>query len=87
MVSNEGNSDTGILTSVAGMTKVTDRVSLVCETFFIIPQDPNSTPVTLLFPGLRIHQAEGKAIQFGLSGIFIDGQSFGLPMFQWYRAF
>ena len=87
LVSNSGDSDTGILTSVAGMTKVTDKVSLVCETFFIIPQAQNSTPIILLFPGLRIHQAEGKAIQFGISGIFIDGESFGLPMFQWYRAF
>jgi len=40
----------------------------------------------LLIPGLRYHQAEGRAIQFGFSGVLIDGRRFPIPMILWYRS-
>lgn len=39
----------------------------------------------LLIPGIRWHQAEGKSIQFGFSGIITENGSFPIPMVQWYR--
>ena len=87
IVVNDGDSETGFLTSLAGMTKVSRKVSLVCETFFVIPTSNNIEPVVLLLPGLRLHQSKGKAVQFGISGVFIDGESISIPMFQWYREF
>lgn len=40
----------------------------------------------LLIPGLRWHQGEGKAIQFGFSGVITESGSFPIPMVQWYRT-
>ncbi len=87
IVVNDGDSETGFLTSLAAMTKVSRKVSLVCETFFVIPTSNNIEPAVLLLPGLRLHQSKGKAVQFGISGVFIDGESISIPMFQWYREF
>ncbi len=87
IVVNDGDDETGFLTSLAGMTKLSRKVSLVCETFFVIPTSNNTQPAVFLFPGLRLHQSKGKALQFGISGFFIDGEIIRLPMFQWYREF
>lgn len=42
----------------------------------------------LFIPGIRFHQAEGKAIQFGFAAIGSDGELLPvpIPMIQWYRA-
>ena len=114
----EGDSDGRALTSVAGMIKVSSRISLVFDSFIIIRgktkrrttsewqsvYDPNSgtyqdqlvTLTTedrkpglgLFIPGVRWHQAEGKAFQFGFSGISFDGEllPIPMPMVQWYRT-
>lgn len=43
---------------------------------------------TLLIPGLRWHQGEGKAFQFGFTGVIFDGEivPFPIPMVQWFRT-
>ncbi|MDP2187256.1 MAG: hypothetical protein Q8J69_01110 [Sphingobacteriaceae bacterium] len=41
---------------------------------------------SLLIPGVRWHQSEGRAIQFGFSGVIADGESFPIPMVVWYRS-
>ena len=42
----------------------------------------------LFIPGVRWHQAEGKAFQFGFTGISFDGELLPvpMPMVQWYRT-
>ena len=44
--------------------------------------------VGLFIPGVRIHQSEGKAFQFGFMGIATDGEMFPapIPTVQWYRT-
>jgi hypothetical protein len=43
----------------------------------------------IFIPGVRFHQAEGKAIQFGFAALAADGEFLpvGVPMIQWYRSF
>jgi hypothetical protein len=42
----------------------------------------------LFIPGLRWHQSEKKAFQFGFTGVVYDGEMWQIPipMVQWYRA-
>jgi hypothetical protein len=112
---NDGVTTGRALVSVAGMVKLSSRLSLVFDSF-IMPPAPSELvtytyqefvidPVTsvgsyqtrrdsylqtrpgfaLLIPGIRWHQSEGKAIQFGFSGIITDDGSFPVPMVMWYR--
>jgi len=106
------------LASVAGMIKVSPKLSLVFDSFILLPgqkrtiTDTYQTSVynsstgqyeyetvtetyemrkpgfALFMPGLRWHKEEGKAFQFGFSGIVADGQTIPvpIPMLQWYRT-
>jgi hypothetical protein len=42
----------------------------------------------LIIPGLRWHQGEGKAFQFGFTGVVANGEMWQIPipMVQWYRS-
>lgn len=42
----------------------------------------------MFVPGLRWHQGEGKAFQFGFTGIYAEGEMipYPVPMVQWYRT-
>lgn len=102
------------LASIAGMIKISQKVSLVFDSFILLPGKTetktrvedvydlagNSKPQTityeekksgfsLLIPGIRIHQSEGKAIQFGFIGMYANESflSVPIPMLQWYRSF
>ena len=74
------------LFSVAGMAKVSKKISLVFDSF-IMPPDGNGSGFALLIPGLRVQTESDKAFQFGFAGMVIEGEAFPLPipMFQWYR--
>jgi hypothetical protein len=82
----EGESGGRTLLSIAGMTKVGRKISLVLDSFISPSADKGS--FALLIPGIRWHQAEGKAFQIGFSGIIADGEAvpFPFPMVQWYRT-
>jgi hypothetical protein len=114
----EGDSDGRALTSIAGMIKVSSRISLVFDSFIVIKgkttrssssewqtiYDPSTgtyqnqlvTVTTedrkpglgLFIPGVRWHQSEGKAFQFGFTGISFDQElvPIPIPMVQWYRT-
>jgi hypothetical protein len=114
----KGDSDGRALTSIAGMIKVSSRISLVFDSFIMIKgktkrtstsewqyvYDPNTGSTQyelvtttredrkpglgLFIPGVRWHQAEGKAFQFGFTGISFDGEllPIPMPMVQWYRT-
>jgi hypothetical protein len=88
------------LMSVAGMVKVSSKLSLVFDSFIIFNShvkeqygnqeyEYNKPGIGLFIPGIRWHQEEGKAIQFGFTGIIADGEikPIPVPMVQWYRSF
>ena len=89
----EGDVSGRPMTSVAGMAKISSKLSFVFDSFILLPSG-QSDPygyyqplVALVVPGLRWHQSEGKAVQFGFGGAIVDGELFPLPMIQWYRSF
>lgn len=92
------------LTSIAGMVKVSKKLSLVFDSFILLPSTTyrevynyntnsyemkkyNLDALSILMPGIRWHQAEGKAVQFGFAGYLRDGEATPIPMIQWYRSF
>jgi len=85
-VFNDYASSERALFSVAGMAKVSKKISLVFDSF-IMPPDGNSSGFALLIPGLRLQTESDKAFQFGFAAIVIEGEAFPLPipMVQWYR--
>jgi len=105
---NSSKADGRPLTSIAGMVKVSKKLSLVFDSFILLPSTAermvyNYDPLTgtyeyvnkkvkldalsILMPGIRWHQSEGKAIQFGFAGYIQDGDAYPIPMVQWYRSF
>tara|TARA_B110000037_G_C17111986_1_gene502240 strand:- start:130 stop:1092 length:963 start_codon:yes stop_codon:yes gene_type:complete len=113
-----GDLDGRALTSIAGMIKVSPKISLVFDSFILLPgqtetitntyedyvynsssgqyeyqtvtntYETRSPGLALLIPGVRWHQEEGKAIQFGFTGVITDGDNLPIPipMVQWYRS-
>lgn len=115
---NDGNLEGRFVASLGGMVKISNKLSLVFDSFFLLPGQPEMrtdtymnevyNPTTMqyeyqtvtdtyevekfgfavLVPGIRWHQAEGKAFQFGFSGIIYRDEvlSVPIPMIQWYRS-
>ncbi|RYM32120.1 hypothetical protein ERX46_15675 [Brumimicrobium glaciale] len=96
----EGNVDGRALTSVAAMVKISNRLSLVFDSFILLPSKgrnlnnpasiyykKNQPAFGIFIPGLRFHQNEGRAFQFGILGIATKDlfTNFPIPMVQWYR--
>lgn len=89
------------LSSVAGMVKISAKFSLVLDSFILFPNkgdiivdeygnifNSGTRGLALIIPGLRWHQGEGKAFQFGFTGIVVNGElaPIPIPMVQWYRT-
>lgn len=106
------------LASIAGMIKISTKISLVFDSFILLPGQTESITNTyqeqvynpstgnyeyqtvtysyqdekpgfaMFIPGVRWHQAEGKAIQFGFTGVYANGDflPIPIPMVQWYRS-
>ena len=97
----EGERDGRTLVSLAGMSKIGKKVSLVFDSFIILPKsatelDPFGNPIAttknglaIITPGLRFHQSETSAFQFGFTGMYANSEwlPVPIPMVQWYRAF
>ncbi len=96
----DGNFQGRALGSVAFMAKIGPKVSLVFDTFILLPGQ-NKNPAgdfsrsydsylfALIIPGLRWHLGEGRAFQFGLTAIYNQEEfvQVPIPMVQWYRSF
>ncbi len=114
----DGETEGRAITSIAGMIKIGRRVSLVFDSFILLPGKTTSETVTytyyeynpstgndvlveetytetneknglsLLIPGIRWHLGEGKAFQFGFTGVVSDGEllPIPIPMVQYYRS-
>lgn len=114
----DGDAEGRAITSIAGMIKISSKISLVFDSFILLPgkteTKTSSYPesiynqttgitetqiksytyeikkpgVALIIPGIRWHQAKGKAIQFGFTGVYTDSEilAIPIPMIQWYRS-
>ena len=84
---NDGDVEGRGMTSIAGMIKVSTKISLIFDSFILLPSD-KSSGFALLIPGLRWHKSEGKAFQFGFTQIIAEGQLFPVPIptVQWFRT-
>lgn len=84
-----GDSEGSALFSVAGMSKVGKKVSLVFDSFIVPAIGNNSFGGALLLPGLRLQQSSEKAFQFGFAGLVAEGELIPvpLPFIQFFRKF
>ena len=98
----EGERNGRALLGIAGMLKVAPRLSLVFDSFMLLPGQRETYTngaavitssreefIGLFIPGLRWHKSPESAFQFGFSGIAVAGELVPapIPMLQWYRAF
>ena len=89
------------LGGMAGMVKVSPKLSLVLDSFFGLgvqgeqrydilgaPIARNRTVAGFVIPGLRWHQSEKRALQFGFTGVVWNGEfkPFPIPMIQYFTA-
>lgn len=96
----DGEANGSALAGIAGMARISKKLSLVLDSFFLLPKANEPTLINgleisnerplfgLIIPGLRWHQGEGKAFQFGFAAVLSgdDLVPFPVPMVQWYRA-
>jgi len=102
----DGFTEGRALASVAGMAKISSKVSFVFDSFILLPGGERTVydwdyltgvgssyteprpGFAVLVPGLRWHQSEGTAFQFGFAGILADGEAIPvpIPMVQWFRS-
>ena len=81
----ENSSGGRVLFSVAAMAKVSDKASLVFDSFIMPGNGKDKSYGAIYIPGLRFQTAANKAFQFGFAGIS-DGEHFSpIPMVQWFR--
>lgn len=83
----DNKSSQSALASVAAMTKITPKLSLVFDSF-LLPGGEGSETSGIVIPGIRWNQAEGKSFQIGLLAVINEGewQPYAIPMLQWYRS-
>ena len=80
---SDGSSNGAALVSVAGMKKLSSKISLVFDSIILLSE---SNDFTLFIPGIRWHQSEGRSFQIGFSALSVDGGIIPIPMVQWYRS-
>lgn len=84
--SDEG-SDGNMLLSVAGITTIGKKASLVFDSF-IIPGTESINSFALFIPGIRIQTSKGKFFQYGFAAVYQKGSKVqAIPMIQWFKSF
>ena len=81
------------MTSVAGMIKLTNKISIVFDSFILLPRiqtdsyEDRQPGFALIIPGLRWHQSGTKAFQIGFTAVTAEGEfsPIPIPTIQWYR--
>tara|TARA_B110000503_G_C7098286_1_gene392629 strand:- start:341 stop:739 length:399 start_codon:yes stop_codon:yes gene_type:complete len=90
----DGDGEGRAIASLAGMIKVSNKFSIVFDSFILTPgrtetftNEKTRPGLSFFVPGVRWHQSQGKAFQFGFIGAVTDGGLLPLPipMVQWYR--
>jgi hypothetical protein len=83
----ESEDDGRVLLSVAGMTSVSKKASLVFDSF-IIPAASHSKSLSIIIPGFRLETNKGKFFQFGFGAVFQKGENvIPFPMIQLFQHF
>ncbi len=82
--SNQDNAG-HFLFSIAGMSKIGNKISLVFDSF-IYPSS-NNDGGALLLPGIRLQTDNKKAFQFGFGGLYLEGEFVPapIPFVQWFK--
>jgi hypothetical protein len=80
----EGESDGRALLSVAGMTKVGKKVSLVFDSF-IAPKTADLSGFSIYIPGIRLQTESNKTFQFGFGALSFEGEITPIPFVQFFR--
>lgn len=84
---NEGR----LLLSVAGMVKITKKVSLIFDSFIAPRGGTNQYGFALVLPGIRLVTEKNRSFQFGFAGLGIDYgygmefEPFPVPMISWFK--
>jgi hypothetical protein len=92
---NSGDVNGRPLVSVAGMTKVGKKVTLVLDSFFLLSTDSyngyignrlNST-FGFILPGIRVNSSDTKAFQIGFASLYAANRFIPIPfpIIQWFR--
>ncbi|MAL16611.1 MAG: hypothetical protein CL670_09450 [Balneola sp.] len=79
-----GSSGGSPLFSLAGINRVSERVSLVFDSF-VVTED--SEVAALIIPAIRLHSSPEKAFQIGFAAVAADGELLPMPFpfLQWFR--
>lgn len=95
----DGDNQKRALMSVAGMIKISPKLSLVFDSFIVLPGGERRVylypsgyttepypAVAIFIPGLRWQTRPDRAFQFGFGGIYFDNELVPapVPMVQWY---
>jgi len=72
----EGDNNGRGLLSIAGMTKVSKKVSLVFDSF-IAPKSNNLNGLSIIIPGIRLQTDRNKTFQFGFAGLYSNTEDSG----------
>jgi sporulation protein YlmC with PRC-barrel domain len=72
------------LLSIAGMTKVGKKISLVFDSF-IAPKTGDLQGLSIFIPGIRLQTESNKTFQFGFGAISSEGQTIPIPFVQFFR--
>ncbi len=85
------------LFSLAGMSRVSNKLSLVFDSFIVPGFSSDSEPTIIAIPGIRFQSRENIALQLGIAGIAGQSRSYyedetdiytyGLPMAQLFLKF
>lgn len=98
---NNGSTSGRSIVSVAGMSKIGKKISLIFDSFIMLPgasktyynygyPNPKNQPGFAIFvTGFRLHQTETSAFQFGFGGVMAYNKLLPvpIPLAQWFRSF
>ncbi len=90
---NTGDVNGRPLVSVACMTKVGKKVTLVLDSFFLLSTDSYNISKNLnstfgfIIPGIRVNSSETKAFQLGFASFYFANRFIPIPfpVIQWFR--
>jgi hypothetical protein len=82
-----GNSEGRTLLSVAGMTRLGKKASLVIDSFIFPAMNANQQGGALIIPGVRFQTDSKGAFQFGFGAVAFDGEIYPtpIPIVSWFR--
>jgi hypothetical protein len=87
---NSSSSGGRFLCSISGLAKVSEKVSIVFDSFIMPSGTGDIGSFTLLLPGLRIQTGKKNSFQFGFAALSTSSSGFipePIPMLSWFQSF